>query len=145
MTQPSWGDRMTWTLLPEMPESGEPAPAAMHNPAPKIDFSWDDARAELAGLPDGGLNIAFEAVDRWVAAGWGEQTALRWLGKNGDRREFSYADLARLSNCFANLLERLGVGLSLIHIFSVFSVFSVDQLFTVIGVRIRSPDKFPTR
>ena len=102
---------MTWTLLPEMPESGEPAPAVMHNPAPKkIDFSWDDARAELAGLPDGGLNIAFEAVDRWVAAGWGEQTALRWLGKNGDRREFSYADLARLSNCFANLLERLGVG-----------------------------------
>jgi acetyl-CoA synthetase len=36
--------------------------------------------------------------------------ALRWLGKNGERREFSYAELAALSNRFANLLERLGIG-----------------------------------
>jgi acetyl-CoA synthetase len=72
-------------------------------------FSWDTARTELAGLPDGGLNIAFEAVDRWVAAGFGERIALRWLGKNSERREFSYADLARLSNRFAHLLDRLGV------------------------------------
>ena len=28
-------------------------------------FSWDDARSQLAGLPDNaGLNIAYEAVDR---------------------------------------------------------------------------------
>jgi acetyl-CoA synthetase len=28
------------------------------------EFRWDDARRELAGLPDGGLNIGFEAVER---------------------------------------------------------------------------------
>ena len=30
-------------------------------------FSWDDARKLLDGLPDGGLNIAYEAVDRHAA------------------------------------------------------------------------------
>ena len=31
------------------------------------DFRWDDARRQLAGLPQGGLNIAFEAVERHAA------------------------------------------------------------------------------
>ena len=44
---------------------------------------WDAARARLAGLPGGGLNIAHEAVDRHVAAGHGAQTALIWLGREG--------------------------------------------------------------
>ncbi|MFZ4789545.1 MAG: acetate--CoA ligase [Candidatus Competibacteraceae bacterium] len=102
---------MTWTTPPKMPESGQPAPplVELDHAAIQTGFSWDTARTELAGLPDGGLNIAFEAVDRWVAAGFGERIALRWLGKNSERREFSYADLARLSNRFAHLLDRLGV------------------------------------
>ena len=72
-------------------------------------FSWEAARAELEGLPGGGSNIAHEAVDRQVRAGRGEAVALRWLGKNGERREFSYAELARSSNRFANGLRRLGI------------------------------------
>ncbi len=102
---------MTWTTPPKMPESGQPASplVELDHAAIQTGFSWDTARTELAGLPDGGLNIAFEAVDRWVAAGFGERIALRWLGKNSERREFSYADLARLSNRFAHLLDRLGV------------------------------------
>jgi acetyl-CoA synthetase len=34
-------------------------------------FTWRSARAELAGLPGGGLNIAHEALDRHVQAGRG--------------------------------------------------------------------------
>jgi len=92
-----------------------PSPGALASD-PKVaepvrtEFSWAAARAELGGLPGGGLNIAWEAVDRQVRAGRGEATALRWLGKTGERREFSYAELARLSDRFANGLERLGVG-----------------------------------
>jgi acetyl-CoA synthetase len=96
---------MNWTTLRKTPESGEPAP----NPADLTPFSWEAARAELEGLPGGGLNIAHEAVDRQVRAGYGARIALRWLGKNGERREFSYADLAQLSNRFANGLNRLGI------------------------------------
>jgi len=72
-------------------------------------FTWDGARAGLAGLPHGGLNIAFEAVDRHVQAGLGERIALRFLDRAGEARELSYAELARLSNRFANVLRGLGL------------------------------------
>ena len=32
-------------------------------------FAWDQARALLDGLPGGGLNIAYEAIDRHLKAG----------------------------------------------------------------------------
>jgi acetyl-CoA synthetase len=73
-------------------------------------FSWDAARAELDGLPGGGLNIAHEAVDRHLACGRADKLALCWLGKDGSRRDFTYGDLARQSNRFANVLANLGVG-----------------------------------
>ena len=101
---------MTWTMILKAPESGEPAPNLVVYETARTGFSWEAARAELEGLPDGKLNIAWEAVDRQVRAGRGETVALRWLGKNGKRQEFTYAGLARLSNQFANLLERLGIG-----------------------------------
>ena len=74
------------------------------------DFDWAVARALLDGLPDGRMNIAHEAVDRHVAAGRGSKVALRWLGKDGSRRDFTYDDLARATSRFANVLRELGVG-----------------------------------
>ncbi|HAS50983.1 MAG TPA: acetate--CoA ligase [Gammaproteobacteria bacterium] len=100
---------MPWNPIPKTLNADQPPPNLADYAAARTTFSWADARAELAGLPDGGLNIAFEAVDRWVAAGQGDVMALRWLGKKGERRDFSYAELARLSNQFANGLERLGI------------------------------------
>jgi len=70
---------------------------------------WDAARARLAGLAGGGLNIAHEAVDRHVVAGHGAQTALIWLGRNGDRRTVSYAELASASARFAHVLRAHGI------------------------------------
>lgn len=72
-------------------------------------FSWQTAAQWLDGLPDGGLNIAHEAVDRHVLHGRGAHTAIRWLGKSGARRELSFADLAHDTNRFAHALDRLGV------------------------------------
>jgi acetyl-CoA synthetase len=84
------------------------APAAMPTAAPHADY-WRDARDLLAGLPDGGLNIAYEAVDRHVAEGGGARVALRWLGKSGDERSLTYRELSTESNRFANVLTDLGV------------------------------------
>ena len=70
---------------------------------------WAEARA-LLDRPGGHLNIAYEAVDRHVIHGHGEQIAIRWLGKDGSRRDLSYAELAQLSSRFANLLRAHGVG-----------------------------------
>jgi acetyl-CoA synthetase len=74
-------------------------------------FSWDAVREELEGLPGGnGLNIAHEAVDRHAAGSRANHLALRFLGKSGTARDFTFADLKRESNRFANVLRSLGIG-----------------------------------
>jgi acetyl-CoA synthetase len=73
-------------------------------------FTWASARLELAGLPNNrGLNIAHEAVDRHAAGPDRNQVALRWLGKTGQTEDLTYAQLAVLTNRFADVLRRLGV------------------------------------
>jgi acetyl-CoA synthetase len=73
-------------------------------------FSWAAERRELDGLPnDNGLNIAHEAVDRHAAGPRHDHLAIRWLGKHGTVRDFTYAQLATLSARFANVLQGLGV------------------------------------
>src|SRR5512134_3385078 len=72
-------------------------------------FSWADARALLDGLPGGGLNIAYESVDRHVKAGRGNNLALRWIGRHDTIRDLTYAALAAAANRFANVLEQRGI------------------------------------
>jgi acetyl-CoA synthetase len=75
-------------------------------------FSWEQARGELAGLPNspqGSLNIAYEAVDRHLNTPTREHVALRWIGKRGERRDIRYYELSCLTNRFANVLRELGV------------------------------------
>lgn len=64
---------------------------------------WSDAYALVDGLDDG-INIAHEAIDRHVASGYGEQIAVRWLGKDGSRQQYSYQDIQGLAASFANIL-----------------------------------------
>jgi acetyl-CoA synthetase len=73
-------------------------------------FSWDAARQALAGLPGGGLNIGFEAVDRHAAGALRDKVALRFVSRSAPALDLSYAELARQTNRFANVLQRLGVG-----------------------------------
>ena len=72
-------------------------------------FTWDDAQQLIDGFDDGTLNIAHEAIERHVNAGHGAQIALRWISKTGERQDFSYAELSRLTNRFANVLVGLGI------------------------------------
>ena len=70
-----------------------------------------EAETSFIGLPNrGGVNIAFEAVDRHAAGPDGGRVALRWLGRKGDQKDISYQDLAILTNRFAGALRGLGVG-----------------------------------
>ena len=79
--------------------------------AARRDFSWDQARQALAGLPGGrGLNIAYEAVDRHVAEGRGGKEALRFVMADGGTRSLTYGGLADGSGRFAAVLQSLGVG-----------------------------------
>lgn len=74
-------------------------------------FTWANALKELDQLPQGqGLNIAYEAVDRHVVHGYGDQLALRFIDKNYQIQDFTYQQLKELSNQFANVLLSLGIG-----------------------------------
>ena len=78
----------------------------------RASFAWKDIREELSGLPQGrGLNIAHEAVDRHAATPAGNaHCALRWLSKDGSRKDVTYGNLKRETNRFANVLQGLGIG-----------------------------------
>jgi len=73
-------------------------------------FSWARERLALQGLPGGGLNMGFEAVDRHAAGVLRYHPALRFLSRNAPAVDLSYADLARQTNRFANVLQSLGTG-----------------------------------
>ena len=89
-----------WTVTPNLQDYAEA----------RRTFSWERARAELDGLPGGkGLNIAYEAVDRYANGTLRNHLAIRWLGKDGDVRDYSYGQLQELTNRFANVLRKLGV------------------------------------
>jgi acetyl-CoA synthetase len=77
--------------------------------AERTRFSWDALQAELFAAAGDQRNIAWAAVDRHAAGPRGTHVALRWLGRSGERREFSYAELSRQSSRFAGLLRSLGV------------------------------------
>ena len=72
-------------------------------------FKWEDIDRDLDGLEGGGLNIAYEVLDRHVQTSNKDKIALYWEGKDGETETFSFHDLSKLTNRFANVLTKLGV------------------------------------
>jgi acetyl-CoA synthetase len=102
---------MDWPLIRKSLDALKAAPVLADYESARKSFTWDEARRALAGLPAGrGINIAHETADRHVMEGRGNHIALRAIGKRGTTRDYRYADLASLSNRFANALSSLGVG-----------------------------------
>ncbi|NJC24480.1 propionyl-CoA synthetase [Arthrobacter pigmenti] len=80
--------------------STEPKQALNQTNAPL--YSW---------FPDGVLNTSFNALDRHVQAGRGEQDALIYdSAMLGEQRRFSYAELTDRVSRFAGVLRAQGVG-----------------------------------
>lgn len=74
---------------------------------PKSICQWDPPKARWF---DGGTtNIAYNCLDRHIAAGKGERTALIWEAEDGEVLELSYADVLRETNKVAGALQELGV------------------------------------
>lgn len=71
---------------------------------------WAEARRALQGLPGGGLNLGFEAVDRHGTGALRDHIALRFVARNAPALDVSYFELAQQTNRFANVLQGLGVG-----------------------------------
>ncbi len=73
------------------------------------DFSWDNVRRELDGLPGGSINIAYECLDRHLSTPRRDKIAMLWEGKNGETESYTFAQLTRAANKTANALRSLGV------------------------------------
>jgi acetyl-CoA synthetase len=102
---------MAWKAITKSDHDWAEAPNLRGYEQTYESFSWEQARLELDGLPEGGgLNIAYEAVDRHAANILWDRVAIRWLGKNGEVEDYTYAKLRELTNQFANVLQSLGVG-----------------------------------
>jgi len=71
-------------------------------------FKWEDVSQKFEGLPSGGLNIAHEAIDRHANGPLSDKTALLWLGINGEKRTYTFADMKKETAKFANVLKSLG-------------------------------------
>lgn len=72
-------------------------------------FTWGKARDALTGLPGGGLNIAYEAVDRHAQGTEATKDALRFIHADGTVDALTYAELAERTDRFAGVLRTLGV------------------------------------
>ncbi len=71
-------------------------------------FDWKSLEKELGLDETRNYNLAYAAIDRH-AKSQPKKLALLWEGKNGETEQYTYGDLAKLTNKFANVLLSLGV------------------------------------
>jgi acetyl-CoA synthetase len=69
-------------------------------------FRWNEGFAALGWTRDGDVDLGATIVDRHAGSG---RLALRWIGKDGRRRDLTFDELADATSRFANLLRALGV------------------------------------
>lgn len=96
IAKPAWGDMKV-------------RPNLLDYQGARASFGWEEARKELDGLPGGGLNIAHECLDRHLKTTNRDKLALLWEGKDGSTERYTFEDLSRLTNGFANVLAHLGI------------------------------------
>ena len=73
-------------------------------------WRWDKVSSELDWFDGEHLNIAHVAIDTHVSANRRNKKALIWESKKGEGEEYTFLDLSRLSNKFANVLvNEMGV------------------------------------
>jgi acetyl-CoA synthetase len=87
-----------------------PTPHLVDYEAARRGFSWDAVARELGLAAGDPVNIAQLAVDRHLGTPVRDRVAFRFVARDGRRRDTTYAELARLTNRFANVLRALGVG-----------------------------------
>ena len=68
------------------------------------DFSWEKADQEIDYFSDGKINMAYNIVDRHANGKNANKIALYFKGKNDKRETYTFKDLAKATNKFANVL-----------------------------------------
>ncbi len=85
------------------------APLLADYEAAREAFGWGEAWRWVGAEPDGPLNMADVAVDRWARGAAADAVALRVLDRAGPPTEVTYAELAELTDVVAVALQSEGV------------------------------------
>ncbi len=86
------------------------APNLIDYEGERASFSWPVVGRELAGLPGGGINIAWEAVGRHARGALRDKVAYRFLARGTPAYSVTYERLAELAGRFCSVLRQLHVG-----------------------------------
>lgn len=70
---------------------------------------WESVKGELTWFDDGGINLAYNAIDRHLGTSIENKVALLWEGDNNACAKYTFGEMARLSSQYANYLTTLGV------------------------------------
>lgn len=93
----------------------ERVPATAANPNLKnyeeaaASHSWERIEQQFSWYETGKVNMAYEAIDRHLELGKGNKTALYYSDSERDE-SYTFEQLSKQSNRFANVLRKLGVG-----------------------------------
>ncbi|QJC52408.1 acetate--CoA ligase [Paenibacillus albicereus] len=71
-------------------------------------FDWSEVEKQFTWHETGKVNMAFEAIDRHLAEGRGQKTALLYSDPKRDE-SYTFEQLSLLSNRFSNVLRKLGL------------------------------------
>ncbi|MBT4513408.1 MAG: AMP-binding protein, partial [Chloroflexi bacterium] len=69
-------------------------------------FRWEDISAELDWFDGDHINIGHIATDAHLKTDRRDKPALIWESQKGEVERYTFADLSRLSNKFANVLTK---------------------------------------
>lgn len=72
-------------------------------------FSWGQVEREFSWHRTGKVNIAYEAIDRHAESWRKNKVALYFADERGSRK-YTFLEMKLLSNKFANVLKKLGIG-----------------------------------
>ncbi|MGH7349544.1 MAG: acyl-CoA synthetase, partial [Candidatus Rokuibacteriota bacterium] len=70
-------------------------------------FRWEESARAMGFTPGEPVNLGRAIVDRHAGS---DHPALRWFGKRGAARVYTFDELARLTDRFANVLRARGIG-----------------------------------
>ncbi len=73
------------------------------------EFSWEQAAEQLNLSKTGNWNAAYETIDRHVAEGYGNKTALYFV-QEAYNESFTFAEVKEKTDHFARVLKEQGVG-----------------------------------
>jgi len=93
-------------IIKDLPEKFPVKPNLSDYQKMREEFRWEKLSAELDWFDSDHINIGHIAVDAHIKTDRRDKKALIWESMKGAVEEYTFADLARLSNKFANVLVR---------------------------------------